>query len=101
VTGTPVAWRDAGAIEPPTGEDVLEALWDEDGAICLERRGWSAATDVEAKCQIPRATTTSRSATERCGGRCCPLLTAEEDVNHRRVAEQTAISSDRRGCRAR
>jgi len=36
-TGIPVAWRDAKeTVEPPTTEDILEALWTPSGARCLD-----------------------------------------------------------------
>lgn len=54
LTGTPVAWRDnLSRIKPPSGEEVLEALWDEDGAICLDTPRVAARATVEAACPIP------------------------------------------------
>jgi len=36
-TGIPVAWRDdKSIIEPPTTEDILEAMWTPSGARCLD-----------------------------------------------------------------
>ncbi|MBL9100140.1 MAG: hypothetical protein JNL82_04225 [Myxococcales bacterium] len=53
-TGTPVAWRDAdGRVTPPFGEDVMEALWDEHGAICLDTPRVVARGDVDAVCSLP------------------------------------------------
>lgn len=52
VTGTPVAWRDdQDRIKPPYGEEVMEALWDEDGAICLDTPRVVARDSVT--CPIP------------------------------------------------
>jgi hypothetical protein len=54
VTGTPVAWRDnLDRVAPPNGEDVLEALWDEHGAICLDTPRVVSREEVDAKCWIP------------------------------------------------
>lgn len=53
--GTPVAWRDAaGQIEPAVSEVVLEAMWDEDGASCLNQPRYAALEDVYGACgEIP------------------------------------------------
>lgn len=53
-TGTPVAWRDnLDTIKPPHGEDIMEALWDADGALCLSTPRFVAREDVAAVCAIP------------------------------------------------
>jgi len=54
VTGTPVAWRDAeNRVKPPTGEDVMEALWGANGAICLDTPRAVDRALVAAQCTIP------------------------------------------------
>ena len=54
LTGTAVAWRDnLDRVKPPYGEEVLEALWDEDGAICLDTPRVVARDTVAAACPIP------------------------------------------------
>jgi hypothetical protein len=53
-TGTPVAWRDVqGLVKPPHGENVMEALWDEHGAICLSTPRLAETSEVAAVCSIP------------------------------------------------
>lgn len=54
LSGTPVAWRDnQDRVKPPYGEELLEALWDEDGAICLDTPRVVSRDTVEAACPIP------------------------------------------------
>lgn len=55
VTGTQVAWRDAaGQVEPVVKENVLEALWDANGAICLNKPRYASIADVQDVCgEIP------------------------------------------------
>ncbi len=55
VNGTQVAWRDAaGQVEPMVKENVLEALWDENGAICLNKPRHASIDDVADVCgEIP------------------------------------------------
>lgn len=51
VNGTQVAWRDAaGQVEPVVKENVLEALWDANGAICLNKPRYASIADVEDVC---------------------------------------------------
>jgi hypothetical protein len=51
VNGTPVAWRDAaGLVEPIGKENVIEALWDADGAICLTKPRHADLDEVAAEC---------------------------------------------------
>lgn len=51
VNGTQVAWRDAaGQVEPLVKENVLEALWDENGAICLNKPRHANIDEVFSEC---------------------------------------------------
>ncbi len=55
VNGTPVAWRDAaGLVEPVGAENVMEALWDADGAVCLGKPRYASLDEVIGECgEIP------------------------------------------------
>lgn len=58
VSGVSVAWRDtAGTVLPPFAENEFEAMWDENGAICLNTPRHVARSVVEAKCNIPYCNT--------------------------------------------
>lgn len=59
VSGVPVAWRDtAGTVQPPFAENELEAMWDDNGAICLNTPRHVDRSVVEARCNIPLCDTT-------------------------------------------
>ncbi len=51
-SGIPVAWRDAAElVQPPTSEDVLEAMWTADGARCLDTPRLTSLDLIH--CQVP------------------------------------------------
>jgi len=51
VNGTPVAWRDAaGQVQPVVAEQVMEALWDEDGARCLGTPRHASLAEIADVC---------------------------------------------------
>lgn len=54
VAGKHVAWRNAsGTVEPPYAENVLEAKWGPEGAICLDNPREVSLADVLDHCEIP------------------------------------------------
>ena len=51
-TGIPVAWRDADDLmQPPTSEDLLEAMWTANGARCLDSPRLTSLDLIH--CQVP------------------------------------------------
>lgn len=56
VDGTPLAWKnDNGGVKPDDSPDFddIEALWDEDGALCLTRPRLADIADVRKECELP------------------------------------------------
>lgn len=54
VAGKQVAWRDReGLVTPPFAEEVLEAKWGPDGALCLEHPRHASLDEVLDHCEIP------------------------------------------------
>lgn len=50
VTGTPIYWQNEWEwFAPPHGLDI-EAVWDENGAVCLDNPRWADRETVEAEC---------------------------------------------------